>query len=350
MELYLNKDHLNFPFTSIITAHYNTPERLFRLYNSLKYQTFPGDRFEWIIVDDGSPQGAPDLSNHKVHQSLRAPWCPSWINSQSSKLHFKLIQLSENQGRAKARNQGLKVAAGEILAFLDADMEVPPSWLEIIVRAVMECNGVVVGRLKPHPHLETTAFLRYYHTRGAAKLPPGAQIPGKYFVSSNAALLSKWLSKVGGFDESFPCWGGEDLDLGLRLEHAGAKIYSEPRAWAFHYHTQTWEQTEKRYLEYGALVVPVLLKRYSEAEHLLNLDLLRPPEIPIGLRQCLIRTIVTSLTKPKIYRIFRWLTTRCKHFPWCDLIFDFMIFYLYSRKMQQFYLTTKGTKNTKGDK
>ena len=44
------------PTVSVIIAHYRQPEQLARLLHALGRQTFPADRVEIIVVDDGSPE------------------------------------------------------------------------------------------------------------------------------------------------------------------------------------------------------------------------------------------------------------------------------------------------------
>ena len=146
--------------TSIITPHFQNELLLRKLCRSLEQQSVPFEQFEWIVVDDGSRQNYP-----------------TWIESYDGPLTLDFIKLNRNHGRAFARNSGIGKARGSILAFIDSDMVVSPNWLESLVDAVKLTGGIAVGSMSLDPSLRETPFLRYYHTRGAAKLQAGSEIP-----------------------------------------------------------------------------------------------------------------------------------------------------------------------------
>lgn len=298
---------------SIITPHYNSPDRLRALCNSMERQTVSLDQFEWIVVDDGSTTGDLD-----------------WIREYSGTLKIRFLHSEENRGRAATRNSGIREAEAPIIAFIDADMVVSPVWLESMVRGVQETESVVVGRMKPHPSLPRSAFNRYYHSRGAAKLTPGTEIPGKYFTAANAALPSDLLKRHGGFDESLRHWGGEDLELGLRLQSRGVRFYSQPGALAWHDHRVCWKEMDARYRRYGNCVVPELLVRYPEAKEALSLHLLDPPENEVDIKHFMLHYAVVSSVHPKMYKTLGRLVRMFPRFPWPDKVFDYLVFSSYS--------------------
>ncbi len=307
-----------YPKISVITAHRDDFEKLTRLLACMEQQTVPFDRFEWIIIDDGSTTDPP-----------------SWFQNYDGQINLVPVVLKENQGRAKARNTGIKRAKGEIIVFIDSDMTMIPSWLEILVRGVIETGGVLVGRRDIDPSLEAKPLMKYLHSRGAMKLPQGGEIPGKYFSSCNSAMERHWIDQAGGFDETFEGWGGEDLDLGISLEKAGAKLYYESRARTWHNHFREWEDVERMYIKYGCKTIPRLLEKHPEVKKMLSLDAF--DEFDCDCKNCNCdmckKCLARCLCKPVFYRIMRWKVSKFKRFPWPDIVFDYMIFFLYSRSV-----------------
>ncbi|MBD3167316.1 glycosyltransferase [bacterium] len=299
---------------SIVTIHRSDADALMRLRASLSRQTYPHHSFEWIVVDDASPEGPPDT-----------------VLAGSSDFSIKRAFYASHGGRAVSRNRGWKKARGALAAFVDADVELPSMWVEMMVRAVEQTGGAVVSRLLPHPSLPETAYQRYYHSRGGAKLTSGSRIPGKYFTTGAVMLPKQCLDQVSGFDESFAGWGGEDLDLGLRLERAACPIHFEGRVAGYHYHDRRWVDVEEMYRQYGASVVPLLTERYPEAEKLLSLHRLFRPAEAGGVSNAVRNTLIRAFMKKSLYRTIRALVAFFPRLAWPDPVFDYMIFFLYSR-------------------
>ena len=97
---------------SIITPCFNSSNYIERTFLSIVKQTYAD--WEWIIVDDCST----DNSVAKIKE----------FSEQKS--NIKLIELPENHGSAFARNEGLRVAEGTFITFLDSDDIIDPNYLE----------------------------------------------------------------------------------------------------------------------------------------------------------------------------------------------------------------------------
>jgi len=94
---------------SVITVNWNVKELVSRLIDSI-FQYTDGLNFEVIVVDNDSRDGSVDFlrQNHK-----------DWIDNGK----LKIIANNFNAGFAKANNQGLKIAQGKYLLFMNPDME-----------------------------------------------------------------------------------------------------------------------------------------------------------------------------------------------------------------------------------
>lgn len=103
------------PAVSVIVPVYKVEPYLFRCIDSILAQTFTN--FELILVDDGSPDGCPEICDNYASQDTR----------------IKVLHL-QNGGVSKARNAGLDAATGEYIAFCDSD----DWWDRTLLSRVME--------------------------------------------------------------------------------------------------------------------------------------------------------------------------------------------------------------------
>lgn len=140
----------------------------------------------------------------------------------------EVIQLARNSGPATARNRAARVARGDILWFVDADVVVEPTGPALISAALRDPRvGAVFGSYDAtpdDPHWFSrykNLSHRYYHRRAA----PDAQT----FWSGCGAIRACVFNDVGGFDGAqFPRPTIEDIELGYRIAHAGHGVRIEP--------------------------------------------------------------------------------------------------------------------------
>lgn len=187
---------------SVIVPTYNHKEKLATLLNSLRTQSCDAEHFEIIVVDDGSSDGTEEIIRE----------------FQKGKPHLAYIRI-ENSGPGIARNKGVSVATGSILAFIDADCIASPNWLEEIYR-LFEAN----------PELQVA------HgpvNSSLPNLPPfvhSFQIKDSLFPTANCAIRKEYFQKLEGFDPVLSYWA-EDWDFITRARKDGGKIaYCETMA------------------------------------------------------------------------------------------------------------------------
>ncbi len=98
------------PIISVIIPTYNRAARVQRAIGSVMAQTWQD--LELIVVDDGSTDGTPE-----VLRGIKAP-------------HLTVVRHEANLGSPVARNSGMRIAQGQLVAFLDSDDEWLPAKLE----------------------------------------------------------------------------------------------------------------------------------------------------------------------------------------------------------------------------
>jgi glycosyltransferase involved in cell wall biosynthesis len=124
---------LSFPTVSVIIPTYNRKSFILETLYSLTEQTYPSDRFEVIIIDDGSSDGTKELEAETFPFTLRYFW-------------------QTNQGDALARNVGAQQSRADILAFLDDDILVESEYLShIVCELETDHNRIVVGTANHWP-------------------------------------------------------------------------------------------------------------------------------------------------------------------------------------------------------
>ena len=113
------------PLVSIIIPVYNVEKYLEKCIASVVNQTYTN--LEIILIDDGSPDNCPTI-------------CDAWKERDS---RIKVIH-QENGGLSHARNEGLKLATGEFIGFVDSDDWIEPEMYEILLSSVEE-TGVDIA-------------------------------------------------------------------------------------------------------------------------------------------------------------------------------------------------------------
>ena len=198
-----------------------------RTLEGLARQSYPRERYEVVVVSDGSTDGTHEWLNEFAE---KAPYALRWFEQT-------------NSGPASARNRGIREAAHEVIVFLDDDMEPLPQFL---ARHACHHEGdeklAVLGPMSPDPALRRRepVWIAWEHEKLQEiyrALSPGGEYHGQawshHFYSGNASVRKKWLTAVGGFDEKFK--RQEDVQLAERMEReCGVRFVFDPDADGLH--------------------------------------------------------------------------------------------------------------------
>jgi GT2 family glycosyltransferase len=216
---------------SVIIPNFNGLRFLPACLGALREQTFPQERTQVILVDDGSTDGSTAYVAEHFPEVC-------------------VLALPSNRGLAAACNAGAAIASGDLLVMLNNDTEVEPGWLEALVRMANAHTeaGVIASKMLLHDRRDVL------HNAG--------DVMGCDGIPRNRGV---WQQDTGQFDEDTAIFGGcgggaayrraawdatggfderlymylEDVDLAWRLQLLGWEAAFAPDARLYHHLSAT---------------------------------------------------------------------------------------------------------------
>jgi GT2 family glycosyltransferase len=227
---------------SIVIPTFNRKARLHRVLASLARQTVAPGTFEVVVIDDGSSDGSSEsLEAHSYPYTLRP---------------FR----QQNGGPARARNHGVEQATGELILFLDDDVEASPG---LVAQHLQSHDAesvplVVMGTLSSLPHY-AQPWVAWEQAKVEAQydaMQRGVYAPSyRQFWTGNASLGRSHIVALGGFNTDFP--RGEDVELGIRLHLRGLAFRFNPQAIGLHHAERSLDSWSHAHRSYGRLEVQI---------------------------------------------------------------------------------------------
>lgn len=201
------------PVISVIIPARNEAANIGRCVKALLRQTVPWDRYEVIVVDDGSEDETAQVALQAGAQVIRGV----------------------GAGPAAARNLGARAARGTILVFTDADCEASPTFLEAILDALTEPG--VDGVMGAYATRQQEPVARFVQQEFVYKQSRLARLRWINTVHTYAAAYRREVfEESGGFDEAYPVPSNEDQELSFRLAAHGCRFLFVPEAVVYHQH------------------------------------------------------------------------------------------------------------------
>jgi len=241
---------------SVVIPTYNKQDFLELTLTALGHQTYPFEKYEVVIINDGSTD-----NTERLVSSLKSPYQINYTRQ-------------ENKGRSAARNRGIEKAKGKIIIFLDDDCIPLPTFIESHMRFHSENHKSVVlgykyltfsqmlpessqrkkilmeilsnhetlrllrdvpeGTMLTCPQDFDDGFDRFAQLSYAGEKErwehayqvytpqlKGFVIPWLLFTSANFSMSKIGCVDAGQFDENFEGWGLEDYEMGYRLYQRG---------------------------------------------------------------------------------------------------------------------------------
>ncbi len=243
---------------SVVVTCLNEEVNIGACLDSLIKQNYPAAHLEIIVVDGGSRDRTQEII--KEFAVTEPP--------------VKLV-IDPRKGTAAGRNAGIQAAAFEMIAFTDADCEVPADWLTTLANhflkgAAKNENLAGVGGTNIPPadanRLTRAVGVALDSYLGSFSSPQGRQFETPQQVASLATLNVMYrkevLLKIGKYDETLGS-EAEDAELNYRLTRAGYRLLFVPDSFVWHKMRPTATGWFKNMFRYGKGRAR-LLKRYPE--------------------------------------------------------------------------------------
>jgi GT2 family glycosyltransferase len=213
-----------------------------RVLGALEAQALPPQTcFEVIIIDDGSTDGTRDYLAHY----------------QARSFDFVFRAAGVNHGPARARNEGVTLAQGELVLFTGDDIVPERDFLAVHLEAhrrLADPRVAVLGRTIWPDDIPVTTVMRHIDGTGAqqfayGQIRHGSFVDYRHFYTSNVSLPLALLHEESKlFDLDFPHAAYEDVEVSYRLCRRGMRIYYTRDALGYHYHPYTvYEFAERQY-------------------------------------------------------------------------------------------------------
>ena len=206
----LGRRHRRWPRMSVVVCTHNGARTIRRCLEALLQLEYPD--FEVIVVNDGSTDGTAAIVEE----------------------YDCLLFTTENLGLASARNTGLSVAGGDIIAYVDDDAYPDRQWLLYLADAFLTTTHAAIGGPNVPP---VGDGLVADCVAGAPGGPIHVLISDReaeHIPGCNMAFRREALWEIGGFDVQFRA-AGDDVDICWRLQERGCTIGFSPAAMVWHH-------------------------------------------------------------------------------------------------------------------
>src|SRR5437762_1181841 len=202
------------PAISVIIPTFNRSAMLADTLGSFAAQSLPKNRYEVIVVDDGSKDATRE-------------GCRDF----ASRIELKYLHI-DNSGTSAAKNTGVLASRGKILLFFDDDDIADHRLLEEHLKAHEHHqaeNIAILGYTTWAPTLSVTPLMRYVTDIGGflfayGGLKDGQMLDFTYLWAGRCSCKRSFLAKHGVFNRQFRAPGIEDIELGYRLSKFGLRV------------------------------------------------------------------------------------------------------------------------------
>jgi O-antigen biosynthesis protein len=233
------------PMVTVVVCTRNGAGTLRECLGGLARLEYPN--YEVIVVNDGSTDASAQIVED---------------------FGFHLVS-TDRLGLGRARNTGIRAAAGEIIAYIDDDAWPDPHWLTYLVRTFQSTDHAAVGGPNIAPPLDGLVPSCVANAPGAPTHVLLSDYEAEHIPGCNMAFRKACLEEIDGFDPQFHT-AGDDVDVCWRLRERGLTIGFHPGAVVWHHRRKSVRAYWRQQRGYGAAEAQLELKwpdKYNAPGH-----------------------------------------------------------------------------------
>ena len=248
---------------TVIIPTYNRKEMLLKCLRALDRQTILPQEFEVVVVDDGSSDGTGEM-----------------LATEQFRFGLKYHR-QENKGPGTARNEGLRLAEGELILYIGDDIIATERLLEehLMAHATRVDPGAsVLGHIDWPPEMTPSMVMNFVCGESTlqfayAVIPKLDKLDYRFFYTSNVSIRRDFLAAAAAdhvaFDPDFRFAAFEDSELAYRLEKRGLDLRYHAAALAYHEHRMDVQSFANREYRAGQMAV-VFYRKHPQMDDLLQ--------------------------------------------------------------------------------
>jgi glycosyltransferase involved in cell wall biosynthesis len=259
------------PMITAVMPAYNCRALLSRSLAPLLEMQRQGEIFEVIVVDDASTDGTAEAADL---------------------LGARVILSEQRRGPAQARNRGARESRGEVLWFIDADVEARSDAARQIRYALGTDHAAVIGSYDDRPAARN--FFSQYKNLVHHHYHQQIRKDVSSFWAGCGVVWKERFEEVGGFDAvRYPRSSIEDIEFGYRLKAAGGRIRHAPDLQATHLKVWTFWKLFVSEMRDRAIPWSFLLLARDSISDELNISITE--RVRAAIAWMLVLSILTSL-------------------------------------------------------
>lgn len=195
------------PLLSIIIPAHNSESTIKRCILSLISQSYPREKFEIIVIDDGSKDKTVEMAKGSGANVITVTPCTV----------------------SHARNKGVENARANLLAFIDSDCEAKNGWIETIIGELPKVHAMTGPVENGNPQSKIAWSEYFIEFGGFHEFKKRSYV--RFFPGCNGACTKEAFLKAGGFKDLRI---SEDVLFGESLREAGMNVLFVPNARILH--------------------------------------------------------------------------------------------------------------------